>query len=445
MMKKYIFSLFCFITSQAQEFKISLPTEEKSIQTVYLSSTSLHMTPYEKSLYEALLFDFNHNGKTRTLNQTEAAEEFLHTKPEVEAFQNSFWKPLNARFVIFLKIEESKLSCKCFDINSATIKSLHAIPLTNDLLQDINSMHKIHDALFFALFQEQSICSKKILYSHQENISSKDREEWKSEIWETDFTGRHSKQITFENSYSITPTCLPSLHHDDYQFAYVCYKLGQPKIHFKSNQNPKSTPLISLKGNQLLPSFSMQGDQIAFVSDASGRADLFIQSFDQKKGPLHKPIQIFSKPGAVQASPSFSPDGKKLAFVSDMQGSPQLFVINIDEARKNHKMPEASPIPTEGRDNTTPSWSNDGKYILFSSRINGVHQIACYDIEAKEQKILTVGQENKENPRFAPNNLHIIYNTTSPTFDLYMIHLNDPTPIKLTQNKGINHYPVWQQ
>jgi Tol biopolymer transport system component len=67
-----------------------------------------------------------------------------------------------------------------------------------------------------------------------------------------------------------------------------------------------------------------------------------------------------------------------------------------------------------------------------------------YDFETKEEKQLTYGPGHKENPSWAPNSHHIVFNSTDhATSDLYVVNINQPEAIKITKGPGKKHYAAW--
>jgi len=183
-----------------------------------------------------------------------------------------------------------------------------------------------------------------------------------------------------------------------------------------------------LRGNQLLPAISSGKTELAFISDAAGRADLFIKQYNTERKT--KPRQLFSYPGASNASPSFSPDGK-IAFVSDKTGTPRIYIIDL-----LHKHPPML-LTRKHVENTCPSWSPDGKKIAYIAKVEGVRQIWIYDLITKQESALTRGGFNKENSVWAPDNLHIYFNSVDKKqTQLYMLHINHPNPIQITFGAG---------
>ena len=177
--------------------------------------------------------------------------------------------------------------------------------MTGELASDRRQIHKLADSIHKILFQEEGIASTQILFAYKNQRENS--KEWTSEIWECDYDGANPHQLTHERSYCVTPVSMPQrLGYIDNHFLYVSYKIGQPKIYVGDRKGGTSKRLVDLRGNQLLPAVSSQRDKVAFICDAGGRTDLFLQSFDPKTGQVGKPIQLYSHPRSTQASPTFT-------------------------------------------------------------------------------------------------------------------------------------------
>ena len=81
----------------------------------------------------------------------------------------------------------------------------------------------------------------------------------------------------------------------------------------------------------------------------------------------------------------------------------------------------------------------------FGDRVEGIRQIWIYDFKAGEELPLTVGPENKENPSWAPDSFHLIYNTEGKDIcNLYMINLNRTDPIPIAKSSVQKRFASWQ-
>jgi len=425
----FLFPFFLDCKDIDQEIIVPLAKSE-NLFSIYLSCKSTE-------LKEVLLFDLNHNGiSTASSEKTEEENQLLQESP----FRPSFWKPKGYTHVLKITLNQSQVSAVLFSLKTGLTKNIDPLNLTGSLPSDRRVMHQIANDVYETIEGKKGIAQSQIFYA----IQLPDGNKWKSEIWTADYDGKNARQLTQEKSYCINPTLFPSEGvFTKNKYLYVNYKLGQPKIYITSFDKPQGKPFISLRGNQLLPSFSYSGDLIAFISDASGQADLFLQAFDPDKGLIGKPLQLYSFPQSVQASPTFHPDGKKIAFVSDQEGTPRIFLINIPSLR-NWKRPQPICLTRKYRENTCPSWSPDGTKLAYSAKINGVRQIMVYDFITREEIQLTTGKMHKENPCWATNSTHIIFNTVDPSSsELFLINLKQKEMVQITEGPGKKHYPTW--
>lgn len=429
---------------QNPEIRVQLTTAS-SLIPVYMGrfrgETSFDRN-YLNQLEDVLQFDLNHNGSTRALPINDHKEKVLK-----EGLSSNVWKSMGIAHVMKVDISGKALSLALFSSQSGTVKEFKDISLTGELAQDRRQIHKLADAIHKALFNKEGIATSRILFARQAKEVRADNPEgagWASEIWECDWDGHNPHQITNERSYCVTPVYIPAnakFPGANDRFLYVSYKQGQPKIFLASMKEGVGKRLIDLRGNQVLPAISPQRDKVAFICDASGRSDLFMQSFNPQTGEVGKPVQLFSYPHSTQASPTFSPDGMRVAFVSDKDRHMRIYVIpSTGSGRRVNPL----LITKQNSENSCPSWSPDGRKLAYSAKTGGVRQIWVYDFATQEERQLTSGAGNKENPTWAADSLHIAFNSTdASSSELYVVNLNQPEAIRITKGQGKNHYPTW--
>jgi serine/threonine protein kinase len=108
------------------------------------------------------------------------------------------------------------------------------------------------------------------------------------------------------------------------------------------------------------PSFSPDGQQVAFQSTRSGWSEIWMA--DRDGSHLR---QVTELRGSVAG---FPPDGQRIVFHSRQQSYPRLFLLDLLTGRSR---PLSFPAVYE----FMPSWSHDGKWIYFASRRSGGTQV----------------------------------------------------------------------
>lgn len=195
-----------------------------------------------------------------------------------------------------------------------------------------------------------------------------------------------------------------------------------------------------------MPAISPQGDCIAFVSDITGNPDLFLQPFDKTKGAVGKPRQIFAAAHATQGSPTFSPDGKQIAFVSNKDGSPKIYIMDLPPEGLSLKQVRPKLLSRKNTENSAPSWSPDGTKIAYCARsAGGERQIWVYDLLSQKERAVTEGPGHKENPSWAPNSLHLVFNSSeSGKAELFLLPPHHRRPTPLPSPPGEKLFPSWE-
>jgi TolB protein len=129
------------------------------------------------------------------------------------------------------------------------------------------------------------------------------------------------------------------------------------------------------------PSFSPDGRRVAFISDRSGHAEVYIMDADGSNPDLLTTSSAGEQ--TYRANPDWSPDGRRVAFSSQINGIFQIMTINP----RDHSQ---APLTNEGR-NEDPSWAPDGRHLVFTSTRSGSQQLWVIDVESNRMRQLTHG------------------------------------------------------
>lgn len=113
-------------------------------------------------------------------------------------------------------------------------------------------------------------------------------------------------------------------------------------------------------------------------------------------------------PKGNHGSPSFSPDGKKIVFSSSMNGSKNLYVMEAEPG----KIPLR--LTTDNARDIFPAFSPDGQHIVFTRVVEGKnYQLSLIELnkEGSAEKLiqLTEGTSAKLHPTFSDDGKQIFY------------------------------------
>ena len=122
-------------------------------------------------------------------------------------------------------------------------------------------------------------------------------------------------------------------------------------------QQPETTTTGSELLNRVTdayPSYSPDGDWIAYMSNADGDFDIYVMS-----PSLGERRKLTDAPGQ-DGQPVWSPDGRRIAFRSMRDGHSQIYIMDSDGSGQRN-------ISNSAYHDEHPFWSADGERILFAS------------------------------------------------------------------------------
>lgn len=367
----------------------------------HLSYRKTYVRCEQKELKNLLCLDLNRNGFCRVVDSEKEAELLIEVSVDKE-----------------------------FIFSATDLTNPKKLQLRQPLQTDVKKqLHQCADKLSLELFGKTGISSKKIL------CTSRTAQKHAVVCWDSSGS---KKTLWTQNSLLVTPKFLPH----SALFFVVSYTEGAPKICLSSILEPSMRRVTYLEGNQLMPTITQKLNRIAFICDASGREDLYIQDFSPANGVQNKALCLFSKKNCTQASPTFHPDGEKIALVSNKDGSARIYLLDIEKLRSTGNF---TLLTKKNRENTSPDWSPDGSKILYSAMTSGTRQIWMIDLDTHEEIQLTFDHGHKENPVWGINSFHFIYNRCLQTHaELYMMNLREKKPIKLSGDEDAR-FPTWEQ
>ena len=188
--------------------------------------------------------------------------------------------------------------------------------------------------------------------------------------------------------------------------------------------------------------------QIAFSSNRDGNLEIYVMDADG--GNLRR----LTKNSDADTFPSWSPDGKRIVFLSDRDGHvdlqhgapiPEIYVMDADGGNQQN-------LTNNPNADRSPSWSPDGKRIAFMSDKNGNYDIYVMDADGSNQQSLTNHPFSDRNPSWSPDGAHIVFsarredhfeNKFSITHEVYVMDADGGNQRRLTENRNNDWEPSW--
>ncbi len=147
--------------------------------------------------------------------------------------------------------------------------------------------------------------------------------------------------------------------------------------------------IVATKDAEIYGTFSPDDKKIAFSSfDINYKGTLKVCDVNGKN------VKVISSSGSSY-NPKWSPDGKYLAFVSDKSGKFQIYISKSDGGSVRQLTSETGNV-------IEYDWSGDSKKITFDSQGESVSSVWVIDVEKGTKQNLTGNKANNITPAFQP-------------------------------------------
>ena len=246
--------------------------------------------------------------------------------------------------------------------------------------------HAIADSIYERLTGERGYFNTQVVFIDESG--PKDRRIKRLAVMDQD--GANVRYLTEGNSLVLTPRFSPTQQ----QIAYMAYEGSDPSVFLLDLRTGQRQVVDRFPGMSLAPRFSPDGRRLVLSLERGGVTNLY--DYDLATRQLRRLTDV----AAIDVAASYSPDGSQIVFESDRGGSRQLYVMNADGSNPQR-------ITFGQGSYGTPVWSPRGDLIAFTKQSGGF-SIGVIKPDGSGERILTEGYHN-EGPTWSPNGRIIMF------------------------------------
>ncbi len=164
-----------------------------------------------------------------------------------------------------------------------------------------------------------------------------------------------------------------------------------------------SRRLTSDPSRDTFPSWSPDGQWVAYRSDRGGQRDLWLVRADGEGDPL----PFTQSANHKEFSSTWSPDGRRLLYGVDVDGREEsdIWMLTLDA---NHAPLETQPFLETPVDETSPSISPDGSWVAYESEETGTPEVFVRDFPAGA-RARRISRNGGYRPQWGPGGAELVY------------------------------------
>lgn len=147
-------------------------------------------------------------------------------------------------------------------------------------------------------------------------------------------------------------------------------------------------------------------------------------------------------PGASGWDPTWSPDGKQVLFASDSRGAVQLYAVRLD----GRELRAITSLPAiRGRND----WSPDGNSIVTYSGPAWSREVYIMNADGTNVRQLTPSGGNSQGPSFSPDGKWVVFTAYFDNYgddhgcEIYIVRTDGTDLRRLTNNGYCDYQPRW--
>jgi TolB protein len=281
--------------------------------------------------------------------------------------------------------------------------------------------HRMADELVYRYTGEPGIARTKIAFVSEQGGSR--------ELYVMDYDGSGPRQVTADGFLNL----MPRWSRDRKFLIFTSYRSrSRQNIDMIELATGQRWTLVALNGLNITPALSPDGNWLAFATSQDGNSEIY--KFETNT----KALQRLTFNTAGDLSPTWSPTGRDIAFVSDRGGGPQIYLMNADGSNVRR-------LTFEGDYNAAPAWSPRGQWIAYVCRTaDRQYKLCLITPDGQKRLQITTGTGVDDSPSWSPDGRHLVFSSTEEgKSHIYMINADGTEKERLTSGGAHHTSPTW--
>jgi TolB protein len=350
------------------------------------------------------------------------------------SFNFAEWAPLGVEFLLKISatVEGNQLVLRSYLYDPFRGKFIVSKRYSGLVSQGRQLAHAIMDDVLDELTGEKGIFSTKlVMVCRRNNVK---------QLFVMDADGSNITQITHDSNISS----FPAWSRDGRFITYTAFrwypKLGtrQDLMIFNTKTGQTRVLLSSSKINTGSTVWHPDNKSLLVSAQESGLRSIYRLNMTPQ-GTASGGLQRIIYSEGFDVEPDYSPDGKEVVFSSYRPGRPMIYVTN-NQGQNPRRLTFA------GAYNSAPVWSPRGDKIIFQGQdeVIGFFDLFMMSPNGTNLVRLTMNEKSNENPSFSPDGRHLVFaSNESGRYQIYRMNVDGTGRKQITADSDECMDPAW--